>query len=171
MQIASAHPDDAPAIAAVHVAAWRVAYDGLFAADDLAALSVAGREAMWRKVMAGGRSDVLVASDAGAVLGFIAFGPSRSDATAATGAEIWALYVLPARWSQGIGRALWQAARQRLRTQACTSIALWVLAHNQRARRFYAAVGLAPQAGMVRDVTLGSVKVQELRYVMPCGAG
>lgn len=152
-------------IAEVHVLSWRQAYAGLIAADYLAALSVDGREAAWREVVAKGAPQLLVAVADGRVAGFVAFGPSRDKGAAPGTAEIWALYLAPSCWSQGTGRALWLAALERMREAACSAVSLWVLAGNERARRFYAAAGFAPDLASEREFAIGGARVAELRYV------
>ena len=47
--VRAAVPADAAAMAALHVHAWRAAYAGVMPADFLAALTIAEREAMWRR--------------------------------------------------------------------------------------------------------------------------
>ncbi|MBT2323293.1 GNAT family N-acetyltransferase [Variovorax paradoxus] len=164
--IEAAAPAHCRAIAEVHVLSWQQAYAGLFSAEHLAGLSVDRREAVWREALVNGTPQLLVALVEGRVVGFIAFGPSRDEGAAPDCAEVWALYLAPACWSQGTGRALWLAALQRIRAQACSSVSLWVLAGNARARRFYEAAGFAPDAGSMRELTIGSARVGELRYVL-----
>lgn len=66
VEVRRAVPEDARAIAAVHVGAWQVAYRGLMADELLDGLSVAQREEVWREALAGGGSPaVYVAVDSG----------------------------------------------------------------------------------------------------------
>jgi ribosomal protein S18 acetylase RimI-like enzyme len=153
-------------IAEVHVLSWQQAYTGLLAAEYLSALSVDGREAAWREAVVKGMPKLLVAMADGRVAGFVAFGPSRDKDAAPGAAEVWALYLAPSCWSQGIGRTLWLAALEHIRTQACSSVSLWVLAGNERARRFYAAAGFAPEPASMREFAIGGARVSELRYVL-----
>jgi GNAT superfamily N-acetyltransferase len=140
LTIRPATPDDARALAEVHVASWRAGYRGLIPDDDLAQLSVDEREEMWLTILAGHEGTVLVAGDDGAdatgapgtIAGLIAFVPAAR--------EIRALYVAPARFGQGIGSALLEAAHAQLGPDC----ALWVLEDNERALRFYARYGYAP---------------------------
>jgi len=53
------------------------------------------------------------------------------------------LYVLPQFWSRGVGRALHDDVLERLRAAGCERCHLWVLEHNDRARRFYERLGWA----------------------------
>lgn len=165
MRIDLATPDDCPAIAAVQVLAWQHAYEGILPAAYLASLSAEAREATWRESVAKGRPQVLVARGAGAVQGFIAFGASRDEGAPADRAEVWALYATPAVWSQGVGRALWLSARDRLLDHGMRSASLWVLTRNRRAILFYAKAGFAPEPRSARWFTMGGEQVQELRCV------
>lgn len=165
--IEPAAPEDCRAIAEVHVESWRQAYRGLLPAPYLASLSVADREALWRRVLAERRADVLVARDAAAqVVGFLAFGASRDDDAPGGQAEVMALYVRPACWSTGAGRRLWLAALRRLRGQAYRTVGLWVACGNERATRFYARAGFAAEPASRRPVELGSARLEEIRYVL-----
>jgi GNAT superfamily N-acetyltransferase len=165
MELRPASIDDCREIAEVHVAAWKAAYADLLPPDYLAGLSVAAREAMWQQVLTVGRSEVILALEEGAVVGFACFGPSRdADATPERG-EISALYVAPSSWSRGVGKNLVQSARERLRGLGFDSVSLWVLAGKERAIRFYSAAGFSPELGTERTVNLGGTKLQELRMV------
>ena len=58
-----------------------------------------------------------------------------------TKGELYALFVHPDHWGVGAGRALADAACADLRAAGCTTVNLWVLEANTRARRFYAKYG------------------------------
>ncbi|HRI18799.1 MAG TPA: GNAT family N-acetyltransferase, partial [Burkholderiaceae bacterium] len=159
-----ARAQDAPAIAAVHVASWRAAYRGLIVDAYLDGLSADGRERMWRDLIEEGRTSTLVARCAGRVCGFAAFGASR-DADAASGtAELIALYLDPAHWSRGVGRRLWRAVRQSVVAQGFLVVTLWVLADNWRAIHFYEAAGFVAEIGSRKWFKLGAQRLEELRY-------
>jgi len=61
--------------------------------------------------------------------GFISFGPSR-DKDGNEKAEIYAIYVLPKFWNQGIGGELLDEAERSIRNSHFTAITLWVLEKN-----------------------------------------
>jgi len=172
VRIRPAQPDDAAAIARIHVAAWQAAYAGIIDAAYLAALSTAPRETYWVQAIAQGRPRLLLAQDGnGAVAGWIAFGDCRDTDAPATRGEVWAIYVDPARWSQGAGQALWQQAREQLQQQGKDEASLWVLAANQRAIRFYAALGFVPDPGSDRTITVAGAPIDEVRQVCPLARG
>ena len=141
VELRDATPADAHALATVHVASWRAAYRGLMPDEVLAGLSVPEREQLWsdRLTAQEARTSVVVATDAGRVVGFAAAGPplvptDRADSTLGV---LYALYLDPDRWGRGIGTPLHAAALDRLVTHSFTHAGLWVLDGNLRALRFY----------------------------------
>jgi GNAT superfamily N-acetyltransferase len=162
MRVRRALPWDAGAIAATHVAAWRAAYRGLLADELLERTSVAQRERFWRRTLAGPDAPlVFVAEREGAVAGFCAVSePSRDEDADPDVAEIAAIYVEPAAWRSGIGRALMQAALDELRAGMWRGATLWVLAENRGAREFYAQFGFAPDGSETVDARIGELEVR-----------
>ncbi len=79
VELRDATPTDAYALATVHVASWRAAYRGLMPDEVLARLSVPEREQLRsdRLIAQEARTSVVVATDAGRVVGFAAAGPTR----------------------------------------------------------------------------------------------
>ena len=87
------------------------------------------------------------------VVGYAAFGPEQGldgrPRTARGGprpaqslaAELYALYVAPAYWSTGAGRALMGRVMAEAQAEGYPRIVLWVLEQNARARRFYERAG------------------------------
>jgi GNAT superfamily N-acetyltransferase len=76
--------------------------------------------------------------------------------------ELYALYLLPAWWSAGVGRALMTSALDSLRGDRYRRVVLWVLADNARARRFYERAGFTLDGGT--NVLTGLGGVLEVRY-------
>ena len=165
-RLRTATVDDAPAVAAVHVAAWRDAYRGLLPEGYLAALTPDGRQRRWEQTLAETEWPVratLVAETAGAVVGFVSFGPSRdADSPVPTG-EVAAVYVDPRHWRSGIGARLIDGAVSALRTAGCREVTLWVLEQNARAQHFYRQAGWNPDGGR-KDAVVAGVCVTEIRY-------
>lgn len=156
-------------MAHVHVLSWQHAYRNVLPPEFLSQLSVERRTAMWHEAITKGVPELLVAKVQGAVIGFVAFGPSRDDGAHSGSAEVWAIYLAPESWSSGIGRALWLAARERMLEQRVHSVSLWVIATNHRAIKFYRAAGFHPAATAPKELTLGGMQVQEVRYVQALG--
>lgn len=154
---------DAPDISRIGVAGWQTAYVGLVPQDFLDALDVGQRADVWRDIIASAPHPPLVAELDGTVVGFAASGPTRDDdADPETTAEVYAIYVDPARWRTGIGGVLLDASIDRLRTHfpRCT---LWALEGNERAHRFYAAHGFTPD-GVRKQQDSRGVLLNEVRY-------
>jgi len=163
VSIRLARPDDADAVAEVHVRSWQIGYRGLLSDEYLDSLRSQERAARYTF----GSTDpsaptTLVALEGDAIRGFATFGPSP-DTQIANPGELMALYVDPPAWRRGIGRDLIAEARRFLVERGFSEAVLWVLAGNERAERFYRADGWLPD-GMRRTVAVWGVLVNESRY-------
>jgi len=168
--IRAAVPEDAAAIAHIHVDSWRTTYAGIVPDDHLAHLSVESRTQMWQQAIAAPNPTpfVLVAEDvardaSGHLVGFVSGGPKRSPADAFDG-EIYALYLLRAHQGRGVGRQLLHRAVEHMRQHAMRSMLTWVLADNP-ACGFYAALGGQPVAE--KAITIGGKPLREVAYGWP----
>jgi GNAT superfamily N-acetyltransferase len=182
IEIRPGSPTDAPGIALVRRDSWHAAYAGIIPTpiiDRATALgaAVAAPPPYRRTVVAEG-------GELPAVVGYASFGPERRVATAfipagspdgtddgspltADGragrvAELYALYVTPAWWSTGTGRALMNYVLTALRAEGYPRVVLWVLDDNARARRFYERSGFTTDGGT--NVITGLGGVLEVRY-------
>ena len=161
---------DAKAIAEIHVASWQTAYKDLMPEEDLKSLSVDKRQAFWREAIEYSEPQLLVATEADELVGFVGFDRSRDKGTKSTTGEIWALYVVPAHWRQGAGLALWDGAREGLKEEGCTQVTSWVLLGNERALGFYEhAAGFKRDMASLKTVAIGSVKLEEIRLKREVG--
>ena len=154
-----ATPDDARAVAEVHVETWRATYVGVMPQAVLDGLDVEERERAWRERTSSEESATFVGEREGRVVGFVSVGPCRE--AEGTG-EVYAIYVLPAAWGTGAGLALMHAGVAWL-AERWTEAVLWVAAQNPRARRFYQRYGWTPESTRVEEVEPG-VCVPEVRY-------
>jgi ribosomal protein S18 acetylase RimI-like enzyme len=154
--------DDAPAIAAVHVRSWQVAYAPFLDEGFLRSIEVQQRSTSWRRAIQSGASRVLVARDGQHVVGFVSCGRCRDAGAGEAVGEIWALYALDTVWGQGVGRALLDAALQSLRRAGFTQCSLRVLTANARGRRFYRSAGFAEVPERSQWFDLGGQRVEEL---------
>jgi len=176
IEVGAAQPQDALAIARVHVASWQSAYVGMIPQDYLASLSVDERARAWRGTLAQGATEVWIAREAPSdepgeeILGFVSFGARRASEPAAEPVgEITSLYVAPGHWGRGIGGALWLRARERLTAAGFATVMLWVLADNARAIRFYRAAGFREDPGSAGDIVVGGHPLRHVRYSRPLG--
>ena len=166
LRIRPATRADADAIAALHLASYRAAYEGLLPAEVLGSLRAEDRRRRWHVSMNDPQRRTLIAQagdGASAVIGFAEVGPSRDDDTEAGTGELMALHVMQSRWRQGSGRALHDTAIATLATLGFQVATLWVLTGNSRARAFYEAMGWNDD-GTAREHLAWGIQVPEVRY-------
>ena len=82
---------------------------------------------VWRQALADADVEVYVAELDGEPVGSVSV----------SGGFLSALYVLPERWSSGLGSALHDHALEQLRAGGSTEAKLWTLEENWKGRRFY----------------------------------
>lgn len=144
-------PDDAEAVARVHVRSWQAGYAGIMPDEVLGRLNPAAWAQRRRDLGTAAPEHpftTLLAEAGGTLAGFTTFGPyrnnqDRGDLDPAYG-EILAMYLESRWWGAGAGRALLAAARAGLAERGWAEYRVWVLADNLRARRFYQRAGLSP---------------------------
>jgi RimJ/RimL family protein N-acetyltransferase len=141
--VRDATPSDARAIAEVHVASWRWAYRDDLPAEFLDGRSVGDRERQWHEWLAPDQpgTETLIAETDEGVVGFCSFAPSRDEDAEEHTAEILTIYLLQDAAGRGIGRELFASSVERLGELGYDRATLWVMASNDRSRRFYEAAG------------------------------
>ena len=154
---------DAKAIAEIHVSASQAAFKSLVPGEKMPAVPVDKSQSYWREAIEFSEPQVYVAVDEGKVVGFVGFDRSRDKGTSNTIGEIWAIYVATSHWGQGVGLALWDAARDGLLEEGCTKVTLWVPLGNERALRFHDLAGFKREMTSIKTVPMGTVKVEEIR--------
>lgn len=158
---------DAETLAAIHASAARAAYEGRVPEASLAALGNADRVVHWRDAINYGEPQVHVATLEGKVVGFVGFDRSRDKGTKPTVGEIWSLYVLPEHWGQGVGVALWDAARDGLLEEGCTQVTSWLPLAGERALRFMELAGFRRDMASARTVAVAGGRIDQLRMKRP----
>jgi GNAT superfamily N-acetyltransferase len=149
--------EDAPAVAAVAARSYRFAFEG--------AVPEAALERAARPPADDPDATTLVAERDGAVVGYAVVRRSRDPGADAETGELHALYVDPDEIGTGVGRALDAAARERLRRDGFRQATLWVLATNERARRFYRAAGWRPD-GVTRIIVVDGRELPHERWAI-----
>ncbi len=163
MDIRLAVPDDALAIATVHVRSWQKAYRKLLPAEYLDQLRPEDRAPHYDLSNADpAQLCTVVAIEKNAIVGFATTGPSR-DADLPGHGELRALYVDPDRWGKLVGASLLSVARANMFELRITKAYLWLLKGNRRADRFYRK-DLWTHDGRERTETVWGVACNELRY-------
>src|SRR3954451_16569138 len=137
VRIRRAVPDDAEALAHLHLDCWEDAYTGLVPQRILderrEPAAVAGRVDRWRQIV-DQTEPTLLAQGPTSLIGFVMAGEGR-DNDVDVPLELKALYVRASWWGTGVGYALMEEA---IGDRAAY---LWVLAGNERALRFYERQG------------------------------
>ena len=158
---------DAHAIANVLVQSWRAAYRDLLPDEVLASLSVPDREKLWSDFLTARppHTRAVVATMAGAIVGFAATGPPLvpTDRADPTVGDLYALYLAPDVWRRGIGTQLHAAALDQLRSSGFTHAGLWILDTNERALRFYYRHGWTDTGRSQLDQGPGDIELHERR--------
>ena len=144
--IRPATPEDARAIAEIHYAGWRNAYDGVVPPEQMAAKQPEKRVAFWLARIADAADIVLVAHDAaGRAQGFLHGGrvvphDIRSGSLAGFDCEIYVLHCRKETQGKGLGRLLIAAAAQEFQQRGKSALVLWAYTDNAY-RPFYDRLG------------------------------
>ena len=161
--------DDAPAIAAVQVRAWREQYAGLLPDEVLAALDPADFADAWHASLGtpkDARNRVLVALERNTVRGFAVTGPAADpDCDPVADGEIVELTVDPGQTRHGHGSRLLQACAETLKADRFTRAVTWLASTDDVLRGFLTSAGWAAD-GAHRELDLhgdGSVRVKQVR--------
>jgi ribosomal protein S18 acetylase RimI-like enzyme len=159
---------DAKSIAEIHVATWQAAYGRLMPAEYLKSITVEKRLTFWREAIEFSDPQILVATHDQKVIGFVAFDRSRDAGSKSSTGEIWAMYVLPEFWRQGVGLSLWDGARDSLKEEGCIQVTLWVLLGNDRAMNFYEhGAGFKRDMPSLKTTAFGDTRLEEIRLKRP----
>ncbi|WP_354687001.1 GNAT family N-acetyltransferase [Cupriavidus necator] len=134
--------DDVWALATVHARCWHETYRQLLPDELLRTVTPERRFLARVRVLSDPTVGSFVAcrTEAGDVIGFADCGPLRNSARSVSG-EIYALYVLASHHGAGIGFGLFAACVRELLGRGYISMKVYVLADNEKARRFYEETG------------------------------
>lgn len=146
--------------------AWRAAYRGYMPDMYLDGLTVEARTSLWqRSLNHPNPGTMIVADNEGAVGGFCFFGPTRdADGKGKRTGEILSLNVRPDLWRHGFGRVLCEFVLRDAPSRDWTNVTLWALKGNERACRFYEALGFSPDGTERTDSSLVGSPLYEVRY-------
>lgn len=158
MRLRDAVPDDALAVARVHVRSWQEGFKGILPAGYLATLEPETRAKRYTFGITDGTvPQTIVALEGDTIIGFTTTQVKDDEAL------LVALYVDPDHWGTGAGRLLIAEARKELRKSGKPTAMLWSLVGNARADRFYKADGWTLDGGRRTEDVWGSVMEQQ-RY-------
>jgi len=172
--IRSASTADAAEISGVQRDSWLAAYQGIIAHEIIDRVTAPDGGARVRQVFRTRPwQRMVVAADGQEIVGYASFGPeldvfapwphpiSPAGQRGQVG-ELYALYVHPAWWSTGTGRALIDHVLAKVSRAGYPCVMLWVLERNARARTFYERAGFRPDGAS--HVLEGLGGVIEIRY-------
>ncbi|WP_258726706.1 GNAT family N-acetyltransferase [Cellulomonas sp. NS3] len=148
VSVRPAVPGDELAIAAIQLAAWRVAHAETLGADVLDRLDGAAFAERWARAITSPPAPgyrVLVACEGADVVGFAAVAPlpaPEETPLAAPGGELLSLEVAPGSQRAGHGSRLLAAAVDLLREDGAAHVQTWVLDGDSGRARFLASAGL-----------------------------
>lgn len=162
VRIRTARFADAEPIELLRRASWRAAYRGMVpdAFLDAMSINVPRRAGLLRDPQPGVVTVVAESDDA--LVGFAVGGHTRDADLSPDVGEVYACYVHPDWWAGGVGGRLLRRLLDMLRADGRHPATLWVLEANDRARRFYAGHGFAPDGA--RQTTDLGAPVIEVRY-------
>jgi len=151
-------------VGALHFRSRGAAYAHLLSPEALASPGAAALAEWWNERWKWEQDThrLTVAEDFERIVGFSYVGPSET----AGAAELYAIHVDPAVVGTGVGRLLMANALGQLAEVGGERAVLWVLAANERARRFYDRGGWSPD-GETRVEPIGGEPVRQLRYSRP----
>ncbi len=161
--------DDAPAIAAVQVRAWRATYADLLPAEVLGALDPDDLAAGWSRSLQrpdDARNRVLVSLERNLVTGFVVTGPAGDpDCDPVSTGELADLTVDPHKRGAGHGSRLLQAGADTLVADRFSRAVTWLAAADDTLRGFLTEAGWGPD-GAHRTLDLfgdGGTTVKQVR--------
>ena len=164
ISLVAASAQDLEPIALLHARSWRNTYRGIVPDEFLDQVADSDRRKFWAARFAGTAADrrlLLQALSAGSLLGFVSV---ILDAEPKWGARLDSLHVSPDAKGSGIGRTLFEAAREWIaRASPGTAMHLWCVERNHIARRFYERQGGAIVETANRPFA-GQASVLEVRY-------
>lgn len=148
---------DLPAVGALHYRSRASAYADILSPSALAYGSPSALGDWWMERWRWERNThrLTVAVDEGVLIGFTYLGPSEEPGVM----ELGAIHVDPVYVGSGVGWRLMGDALPHLGDRAV----LWVLAGNERARRFYERGGWVLD-GTTREAPVGGETALQLRY-------
>jgi GNAT superfamily N-acetyltransferase len=135
----AAQPEDAQRLASLSRAA-KLSYRE-WAHPGWEPPSLAAERARWERRLVDPAGWTLIAFESNAALGTVHFTDARAEGgegkAIAGRAHLSGLFVLPARWGEGIGSVLLEKAMAEMRSRGYRKVQLFTALANQRSRIFY----------------------------------
>ncbi|MFT7121615.1 MAG: ribosomal protein S18 acetylase RimI-like enzyme [Neolewinella sp.] len=153
MELRTATPNDAPAIAALHARNWQIAYRGDFPAHYLDVECPVERLDVWTKRFANSDPNMLttIAEKTGKMVGFCCTFQAQDE----HGSYLDNLHVTPEMRGQGLGKILMRDAAKLVNTD---EIYLFVITTNSSAIGFYEHLG--GRLGKTKTINLAGTELE-----------
>ena len=137
---------------------------GLFRTITLRRSTTRNGRRCGRQALEAGQSLIFVAEDQWGIFGFISGGAIR-EPIVGYDAELYAIYLMPARQRRGLGQELVMTLREWLIMQGFSSMVVWVLEENLRAVSFYQRIGGLQIAQ--KTIEIGGKTLSEIAFGWP----
>lgn len=154
------HADDFHDVGSVYVESWQSAYRGIVPQAYLDKLT----SERWSGSLSADPASSLGLFTDGRLIGTSHVCFARDAAREGFG-EIVSLYLRPAYVGRGYGRALMQAALDKLRNDGCTDVCLWALSQNLSAEGFYEHMGFK-RSGRAMVEPIGGRELPLIEFCM-----
>ena len=140
MQLRLAQVNDAPRLAQLHVDTWQAAYRGIVPDAYLAQFTCEKREQAFRRALEAKTEETYLLEENESVVAILTIGASRdADLDHARCGELWGIYIAPAYWRRGLGKAVMCEGLRRLKRMGATKA--FVGSYSPEAHALYASVG------------------------------
>jgi len=163
VDIRSADRNDAADIAAVHDAAWRLAYSGILPGIALERAIQRRGPAWWGRAIEKSGSGLLVMTVGEQIIGYVSLGAARAGRRFGADGEIYEIYLKPEYQGLGFGSRLFRAALGRLASYGCDKVVVWALAANEPALSFYRHHG--GSAAAIGEERFGDARLRKLAFL------
>lgn len=135
-----AREDDCERIARVKRAVWETTYRGVYPDEKLDGFDIPTQAERFRALLADRNAQLYVAVERGEIVGYMSCG-GRAREPFSGMQEIGLLYVLREHQGLGVGKALFETARDAMREAGHTEFIVACNKYNAAAQGFYLAMG------------------------------
>jgi L-amino acid N-acyltransferase YncA len=141
LNVRVARPADAAEVARIYIESWHDTYPALLPTAALCAMTPKGQVARWLAAIRNQRHEIVLVAESQqfGLIGMASLGRARDHALGYD-SEVYTLYVDPAHFGRGTGRALLSGAFALLRQRGFKSCVIWAHSKNN-ARFFYETMG------------------------------
>ena len=167
VKIRKAVVTDASAVATININTWKVAYKGIIPQVHLDSLSINDKIPRWEKAILDltvNKKELFIAEisdlNGSEIIGFSMGGPSQFEENKIDG-DLYAIYVLPKYWKQGIGTLLFNSVIKYFLNKNFKTMVIWALKENS-AGKFYKKMGGIPK--FHKTLTYGGKELDALGF-------